>query len=207
MEKVQVLPLTLYKFKLPDNLLNFTLNKCNNIPWNTINSRDNKVFFGSYYKGEKSSLHRFKNWNLLTEWFQAKVDEVTIDLKYINIDKIKISQMWANKSTLHQWHHSHNHPNSILSGILYVNGTSGNTWFSRKNDYDVAKKYFVCLPNSGSLIYKVKPEIGTLLIFPSSLIHSVDENMNNEDRITVSFNTFFSGKIGSGLEELNIRIE
>ena len=206
MEKVEVLPLVLYKFKLPDNLLKFTLNKCNNdIPWNTISTRDNEPHYGSYYKGEKSSLHRLESWNPLTEWFQAQVDKVSSDLNYIDIERIKISQMWANRSTLYQWHHLHHHPNSVLSGILYVKGSSGKTLFSRKNNYDVSKKYPVFLPDNGSLIHKVEPEIGTALLFPSSLHHSVDENMNAEDRITVSFNTFFWGKIGGGLEELDVR--
>ena len=55
----------------------------------------------------------------------------------------------------------------------------------------MSKKYHVFLPDNGSLTHKAEPEIGTALLFPSSLYHSVDENMNAEDRITVSFNTFF----------------
>ena len=35
-------------------------------------------------------------------------------------------------------------------------------------------------------------EEGTLLIFPSWLVHSVDPNRSNALRISVSFNTMFS---------------
>jgi hypothetical protein len=37
-----------------------------------------------------------------------------------------------------------------------------------------------------------------MIIFPSSMIHSVDENMNKEEsRITISFNSFFNGTVGN----------
>lgn len=35
-----------------------------------------------------------------------------------------------------------------------------------------------------------------MIIFPSDLIHSVDNNMENQDRITLSFNTFPTKTVG-----------
>ena len=35
---------------------------------------------------------------------------------------------------------------------------------------------------------KVEPLEGNLLLFPSYLHHSVDENLSDEDRIVISFN-------------------
>ena len=37
-------------------------------------------------------------------------------------------------------------------------------------------------------ILKIKPEEGKLLLFPSYLHHSVEENLSDEDRIAISFN-------------------
>ena len=37
-------------------------------------------------------------------------------------------------------------------------------------------------------IVRIKPEEGNLLLFPSYLHHSVEENLSDEDRIVISFN-------------------
>ncbi len=38
----------------------------------------------------------------------------------------------------------------------------------------------------------VKVENGTLLMFPSYLEHSVDDNLSEEERVSISFNLMFS---------------
>jgi ectoine hydroxylase-related dioxygenase (phytanoyl-CoA dioxygenase family) len=49
-------------------------------------------------------------------------------------------------------------------------------------------------------------ETGQLLLFPSSLLHAVEEVTTETTRISISFNTFFKGHIGeeSNLTLLNI---
>ena len=46
----------------------------------------------------------------------------------------------------------------------------------------------------------------TLLLFPSSLVHEVARNVTDEKRISISFNTFIKGVIGSSdrLTELKL---
>lgn len=202
MEKVEILPLILYKFKLPYKLHDSIKTRCNQIPWSEVPTRDDTPHFGKSYP-PKGGLHNSENWKDLTEWSQKKVDEVVKDLGYTQMEYLKINLMWANKSEYLQWHHPHIHANSILSGIVYIQGDTGSTWFSRPSDYDIRSRYDVRLPNP-EIIHKQKPENGTLLIFPSTLMHSVDENTSPQDRITMSFNTFFKGTIGSELAELTI---
>ena len=192
----------LYKFKLPEKLYESVKARCNQIPWSEAPTRDNAAHFGKSYPSE-GGLHNRDDWKDLTGWSQRKVDEVVKDLGYTQMEYLKINLMWANKSERLQWHHPHIHPNSILSGIIYIQGDTGYTWFSRTSDYDIRTRYDVNLPNP-QIIHKQKPENGSLLIFPSTLTHSVDENTGPQDRITMSFNTFFKGTIGTGLTELTI---
>ena len=44
--------------------------------------------------------------------------------------------------------------------------------------------------NTDQVVVRVKN--GTLLVFPSYLQHSVDANMSEEERISISFNVMFS---------------
>ena len=50
--------------------------------------------------------------------------------------------------------------------------------------------------NTSDVIHKEPTKSGHLLIFPSHLIHSVDENLSEHSRYSVSFNSFFSGQVG-----------
>jgi uncharacterized protein (TIGR02466 family) len=111
--------------------------------------------------------------------------------------------MWGNRSEFQQWHHPHVHHNSLISGIFYLVNSDSCTWFSVENIWDLwsnslgLKPYFD-RENFSRVIHKEKTIRGNLLIFPSYLYHSVDENTNVDyDRYTISFNTFPCGKIGS----------
>ena len=109
-----------------------------------------------------------------------------------------ITQSWLNYTQPGEFHHKHEHPNSYLSGVLYINA-----------DPDKDKIYFyksgykrINLPteqfnqfNSESWWFNV----GTcdLVIFPSYLTHMVEQTESKDTRISLSFNTFLKGYIGA----------
>ena len=109
-----------------------------------------------------------------------------------------ITQSWANFTDPGQYHHKHAHPNSIISGVFYPQA-------DRKTD----KIYFykdgyktIQLPageynpyNSESWWYETGT--GDLIIFPSHLTHMVQTKQGDGTRISISFNTFLKGYIGS----------
>ena len=107
--------------------------------------------------------------------------------------------MWANRSERGQWHHRHRHPFSLLSGIIYLEGESGRTWFSTENMYKPSTLFAsrTLYDTDFEDVYKHEAEAGTMIIFPSQLEHSVDDNMTTEPRHTISFNSFFNGTAGS----------
>jgi hypothetical protein len=47
-------------------------------------------------------------------------------------------------------------------------------------------------------------DVGTLLLFPSQLEHSVPEVEGDKDRYSISFNTFFKGAIGNSKERTEL---
>ena len=111
-----------------------------------------------------------------------------------------ITQSWLNVTKPGERHHQHYHPNSIISGVFYITTEEDDgIWFHGHPDpaSDVIKiiekkgnSY-----NLSSVFVDIKDLI--LLIFPSSLTHSVESNNKaTTDRISISFNTFMRGKIG-----------
>jgi uncharacterized protein (TIGR02466 family) len=122
--------------------------------------------------------------------------------------RLVITQCWANRNPTGSKHHEHVHPNSIISGVMYfqINEKLPPISFSKERQDGVKLdpiKYTHI--NSESFMLPCKP--GELILFPSSLKHSVPINQGEEDRISVSFNTFCIDTIGSeqSLTHLDIR--
>ena len=118
-----------------------------------------------------------------------------------------ITQSWLNYTDKHEHHHKHNHWNSLISGVLYIDCIEGNDTIQFYRDhYETIhmqpKNYN--LFNSQDWTVKVKP--GDILLFPSSLSHMVPQNETDNLRISLSFNVWFKGKVGDGfsLTELSV---
>jgi uncharacterized protein (TIGR02466 family) len=114
-------------------------------------------------------------------------------------NKIKpyITQSWINYTEKGQFHHSHEHPNSIVSGVLYINADKNNDQiiFYKRHFPEIkinTKKYN--LFNSTSWTFKI--QTGDLILFPSGLTHKVDFKEGDNTRISLAFNVFIKGKIG-----------
>ena len=134
----------------------------------------------------------------LKKFFQTKINEYVSQLivpSYSSFE-LYISESWITKTKNKQAHHSHKHFNSILSGVFYITGEKLNIHFSNPYDNDIIKidkkaRYTSC-PDSVGVNINHK---GTLLIFPSHLSHWVPPYQGEQERLSLSFNTFFKGMI------------
>jgi uncharacterized protein (TIGR02466 family) len=118
-----------------------------------------------------------------------------------------ITQSWLNYTKNNEFHHSHEHPNSLVSGVLYINADIDNDkiiFHTKKyNQIDLIPKEYN-LYNSRSWFFPV--ETNQIVLFPSSTTHSVEQKKGNNTRLSLAFNVFVKGKIGSNedLTELNL---
>ena len=110
---------------------------------------------------------------------------------------LRITQSWLNLTHRNESHHKHFHPNSFISGVFYVKSTQSDKIYFDKNsnigglgvDIEVFNKW-----NSTS--WWLPATQGTLLLFHSNLMHHVAPTQS-EQRVSLSFNTFFDGDFGS----------
>jgi uncharacterized protein (TIGR02466 family) len=131
--------------------------------------------------------------NYVNEFFK-KVFEPNTDIK------ICITQSWLNWSDNGEYHHLHYHPNSLLSGVLYLDASEGdsiNFW----NPNNLLGNIRVKSPETGkwnSRHWKCRIKKNDLIIFPSDLRHEVEPrpNMCQGTRLSLSFNTWFKGQVG-----------
>ena len=122
-----------------------------------------------------------------------------------------ITNSWIAKSSPGDKHHVHFHPNSIISGVLYLQSDelAGDIILHHKsslrNNFDFSYDFnSYNIFNSPTWRYKVVT--GQILIFPSWVNHSVEENQSNRDRIILGFNTFVKGTFGSSEYSANLKI-
>lgn len=154
-----------------------------------ITTKDNYILNTKEFK----SIKKF-----LTQHCQNYLD--TIICPKNNIE-LYITQSWLNYTEKNQYHHRHEHPNSVVSGVLYFNSDIKND----KIIFTSSKGYQQISPliddtkynlwNSSTWFFPV--ETGNLFMFPSSTTHQVETKQGNNTRISLAFNTFYKGTIGS----------
>ena len=140
----------------------------------------------------KSSHHRSINTNILLE---TSLDLRTPLQEYSNQSKIKIvnkiRNSWFNIQDQESILKEHAHPNSILSGSLFINvgEKASKLYFHNPNPfiYYIDKK-----EPAGEYTYEYyyfTPKKGDLIIYPSWLKHGSNHNKNfYNNRTVISFN-------------------
>tara|TARA_X000001036_G_scaffold50588_4_gene40344 strand:+ start:2413 stop:3042 length:630 start_codon:yes stop_codon:yes gene_type:complete len=190
---VDVCPQQILSFNAPTPLVQDVLNNVLKEEWQR---NDNNYFT------QDTFLHKKQQYEQLISWFNDCLQYTAQRKRYMFRGKFTITQCWANKTTTNGSHHIHNHPNSLLSGIFYLNDSTP-TRFLQPLVWDVP---LIQTMNDESTTSTVQSECGKLLIFPSTLLHGTDAHTTTEDRYSMSFNTFIQGELGdvSSLDYVSI---
>ena len=109
-----------------------------------------------------------------------------------------ITQSWLNYTETNQYHHKHTHPNSLVSGVFYINCHEEHDKIKFFNDTYKTIKLEVKdwnLWNSETWWFSVKT--GDVILFPSSLTHMVETKEGDNTRISLAFNVFIKGTVGN----------
>jgi len=109
-----------------------------------------------------------------------------------------ITQSWLNYTETNQYHHKHKHPNSLISGVFYINCDEkfDKIKFFNENYQTIQpeiKEFNIW--NSNSWWFSVKT--GDIILFPSSLTHMVETKEGTNTRISLAFNIFIKGTVGN----------
>lgn len=188
---IDIFPTAVMKFKINREFTQSELN--------FVNKNENLVLPNS---GNKFSKNTF----ILNETEMKDINKFCDDAlqtylnKIINPltnTKIKITQSWLNYTQPNEFHHEHEHPNSIISGVFY---------FSAEKDKDV-----ICFRTTNfkqlQVFYKeandyntvqtdLKVQTGDLVLFPSYLPHFVPQTESSKTRVSLAFNSFYFGELG-----------
>jgi uncharacterized protein (TIGR02466 family) len=164
-----------------------------------INTKDNYILNRKQFK----NLHKMLSIEC-NKYLEKIICPKNKDLK------LYITQSWLNYTENNQYHHRHEHPNSYVSGVLYINSDikTDSIKFFHNNTYipispDIDKKKWNHF-NSRSWWFSV--DTGTLVMFPSSTTHQVDVKEGNNTRISLAFNTFIKGTLGDNFSLTELKL-
>ena len=151
---------------------------------------------------ELSNLKRFIDQQL----FNFKKNLLNIK----DANEIYITQSWVNNSGPNQFHPKHKHPNSVISGVMFLDENNSGSLppirFHRTLEMFPLNFSYDELNEFNASAREFDPEQGMLMLFPSLLEHDVGENTSDRVRTSVSFNTYVRGMVGGReqLTEVNI---
>ena len=143
--------------------------------------------------------------NFIESAIDVYVKNVIVGDEYDENLSFKITQSWVNLTKPDSLgHHQHYHSNSVISGVFYVktndvdNIVFANNFLSLQTISIPVKKY----NQFNSDTWRFPVSAGKLILFPSNLLHQVESPIGDEDRISLSFNVFPFGILGS-IEQLS----
>ena len=159
---------------------------CSNNQGN-INTKDNYILNRKEFKNIKKFLDKC-----------CKDYLDTIICPKNNIE-LYITQSWLNYTEADQYHHKHEHSNSVVSGVFYFDCDIKNDKikFTKLNMYEQIRPEIENFNLWNSQTWWFSIGTGELIMFPSSTTHQVDKKKGNNTRISLAFNTFYKGTIGS----------
>jgi uncharacterized protein (TIGR02466 family) len=109
-----------------------------------------------------------------------------------------LTQSWANYTEVGQFHHKHSHPNSVVSGVFYPQADRAvDKIYFYKDGYERIKIPAAEFNPYNSESWWFEVGAGDLILFPSHLTHMVETKVGDNTRISIAFNTFLKGYIGS----------
>jgi uncharacterized protein (TIGR02466 family) len=130
---------------------------------------------------------------LLTEKLMPLVAEIYKTYEVDANNEVTLSNCWFNINGYKDYNVSHVHPHSYFSAVYYVKTPpdSGNILFSRPdtfNEYVRIKKD--ADPDNYRVWenYRINVKEGLFVIFPSHIRHWVEQNLSQDERVSIAFN-------------------
>lgn len=122
-----------------------------------------------------------------------------------------ITTSWCNVSRRGDFHHQHIHYNSLLSATFYLQAETSDSIIFKRDERDTLPLF--TMPNKNEFnpfntaSYTMNVEQYDVAVFPSTLAHFVEPLNREGERVSLSFNTFATGNLGSldNLSQLTLR--
>jgi len=118
-----------------------------------------------------------------------------------SFEDLQITESWANQSVKGEEHHLHQHPFSVVSGVMFLSDTPDNLNLTFENEITPVPYWRT---GTRKAYFSVRDLVGDqnnlknhIVIFLSTTGHMVQPVQGDTPRVTISWNTFWKGKVGN----------
>jgi len=147
------------------------------------------------------SLDDFSN---LKTAIEENIEYYVREVLFVNADiDFYVTTSWVNKHAPGDKAQEHDHVNSLISGIVYLECPvlSGDVIFHKdrmlQNLFPRSTQFdFTALQPWNTEAWRFTPNAGDIVLFPSILTHSVMTNKSFSDRYSLAFNCYAKGELG-----------
>ena len=155
--------------------------------------------FSSLISVENKLFNLYKELKELKKECEKSLDIYLKDILKYDF-KFKILNSWGTKASPNCYSHLHSHKHNLLSAVYYPSYSENFKIAFEKNEgidtfFKIEPKEYTVLNSS---VWTIVPELGTLLIFPSTLKHRILPNNGKEDRYSLAFCVNPTGKFEVG---------
>lgn len=136
----------------------------------------------------KYDINNDSNFTELNEWVKNQIKDYCSSTE-IEQDNLNANGSWFNIYQKNDYQENHVHPTSVISAIyvLKCSDDGARIFFNSPiNNMYYAKRTCESQLTASQIICKSVP--GTLIIFPSYLVHAVERHESDEIRISLSYN-------------------
>jgi len=140
--------------------------------------------------------------NQCQQHFQAYAN----DIMCFDKCSLEITQSWVNFNKKGSSHHTHCHPNSIVSAVFYLT-ESPSDLVMFKQMHETLLPAFKKPNRYNSMAHEIHISKNDILLFPSYVHHGVKMNEQEEERISIAINSFYTGELGSIKDATYLRVK
>jgi len=152
--------------------------------------------------------------------FKEIKDTILLHLNLYAYDVLKVNKSiefyltnsWITRHHQNDYSQTHSHYNSIFSGCFYLDVSEESGDFIIENNPLATNIFTPTLrpfmednSNINANDWIVKPKKGDLILFPSTVLHSVNQNKTNKPRYSLAFNTFMRGSLGDFIDRVELK--
>tara|TARA_R100001086_G_C11824133_1_gene254840 strand:- start:349 stop:939 length:591 start_codon:yes stop_codon:yes gene_type:complete len=186
-------PTPIYIFDIKDKNINIDLEK-NILAWCKQDKGISRTNVNGWHS--TTDMHQRPEYQRLVKALYEAQNKIYQEEHYES--EPFLGNMWANINPPGAMNRSHQHPNSLWSGVYYIKA-SKNSGHLKIDDPRASAAMYRPRQKDGEKPLRLlrethyEPVAGRLIMFPSWLLHCVDPNNSNEIRISVSFNFLQKG--------------
>lgn len=204
----QILPIPIY-LEICDLDLSNEIQYLETVPFSPKDEQGRKSF-GE--QSENTYILNESNLVLLRNWIIDRLNDYARNIMLFDVDDMAITQSWVSMKLKNQGHQPHTHSNSLISGVFYWQDKIEPINFVRQDNHYISVEDLPMAMsqdpiNSKQISASVTPKKNSLILFPSNLIHFVEENPFEEKRYSLAFNSIPLKGFGSEpmLNEINLQ--